>query len=289
MVASDDVALLIHRQAAVRVAVVGEAHVQLLLPHELLQVLDVGGAAVHVDVGAVGIVVDHVGLGAQRVEDALGDLPGRAVGHVQAHPHVLEGVAGHGDQVADVAVAARHIVHGAADVRAGGHGDLQPIVDVVLHLDDGIFIHLLTVAVEQLDAVVVERVVAGGDHDAAVEVVHAGDVGHGRRGGDVHDVGVRAGGHQARAQRVLKHVGGPAGVLADDHGGLLALARAVVPAQEAADLDGVLEVQRLVGLAAEAVGAEILAHITAAPPSRCPGSTCTRPRSARRRRPHRRR
>ena len=289
VVAGDHVALLVHRQAAVRVAVKGEAHVQLLVAHQLLQMLDVGRAAVHVDVVAVGLGVDHVGLRAQRVEDALGDLPGSAVGAVKAHAHVAEAVAAHRDQVADVAVAARDVVHGPADVLAVGDRDLQPVVDVLLDLQDRLLVHLLAFAVEELDAVVVERVVAGGDHDAAVKVVHAGDVGHRGRGGDVHDVGVRAGGHQARAQRVLEHVGGPAGVLADDHLALLALARAVVPAQEAADLDRVLKRQRLVGFAAEAVRAEIFSHITAAPPFQCPGSTCRRPRSARRRPPRRRR
>ena len=58
------VAVLVHGDAAVRVAVVGKAHVAALLLHILLQHMDMGGAAVSVDVQPVGSVVDHMGLGA---------------------------------------------------------------------------------------------------------------------------------------------------------------------------------------------------------------------------------
>ena len=206
------------------------------------------------------MVVHDVGLGAQRVEDAPRDGPGGAVGDVETDLHALEAELGHGDEVADVAVAPGDVVDGAADFLAGGGGDGGLAVDEVLDLEDGLFVHLLAVAVEELDAVVVERVVGGGDHDAAVEVVHPRDVGDGGGGGDVHDVGVGAAGHQAGAERVFEHVAGAAGVLADDDLGLLAEARAVVPAEVAADLDGVLEGQVLVGFPAEAVGSEIFAH-----------------------------
>ena len=92
---------------------------------------------------------------------------------------------------------------------------------------------------------------AGGNHDAAVKVVHPGDVGHGGRGGDVEHVGVRAGGHQAGYQGVLEHVAGAAGVLADDDAGGALFGGAallcgpgpffcIVPAEETADFIGVV-------------------------------------------------
>ena len=116
MVTVDHVPLLVHGQATIGVAVEGEAHVQVVLLHQLLQVLDMGGAAVLVDVEAVRRVAHHVGIGAQGVEHALGDLPGRAVGGVQSNPHVLVGMGGQADEVADVAVAAGSVIDGLADV-----------------------------------------------------------------------------------------------------------------------------------------------------------------------------
>ena len=227
VVAGDDIALFVHAQAAVGVAVVGEAHVQALLHHQFLQTLNVGGAGVEVDIQAVGLCVDDSGVGAQGVKHGLGDVPAGAVGAVQAHLHAPEGIHTQGNQVADVPVAAGDVVHSAADFVLPGEGQLGPLlakghqlaVQVVLHQLDGLLVHLLPLIVDKLDAVVVVGVVAGGDHDAAVEVVHPGDVGHGRGGGDVEHIGVRTRGHQASHQGVLEHVAGTAGVLADDDAG----------------------------------------------------------------------
>ena len=130
VVAGDDVALLVYREAAVCVAVVSEADVKTLLDNELLQMLNVGRAAVGVDVEAVGVVVHNECLRAESVEHALGDLPCRAVRHVKAYLLVLEAVLAHGDEVADVAVSARHVVNGSADVGSLGNGDLELAVDV---------------------------------------------------------------------------------------------------------------------------------------------------------------
>ena len=168
VVAGDDIALLIHAQAAVSVAVVGKADVEMILDHELLQALDVGGTGIVVDVQAVRLVVDDIGVGTQSIEHRLRDVPAGTVGAVQADLDPLEGVDAQADEVAHVAVAACHVVHGAADVLAVGKGQLRPVliedvelaVDVVLDQQQGLFGHLLAVAVDELDAVVVERVVA---------------------------------------------------------------------------------------------------------------------------------
>ena len=232
-----------------------------------------GGACVLVDVEAVGAGVDHMGIGAQGVKNSLGDGPGSAVGAVQGHLHAPEGIHALGDQIAHVAVAARHIVHGAADMVPFCEGDLligpaeklQLAVQVGFDQGDGIFVHLFAGAVEELDAVVIVGVVAGGDHDAAVEFIHSGHVGDRGGGGHVEQVGVRAGCHHAAHQGILEHVAGSSGILADDDAGRLLLAvhpsqLAVVPAQEAADLIGVIGGQSHICFPAEAVCSKIFTH-----------------------------
>ena len=91
-----------------------------------------GGACVQVDIQAVGLVVDDIGVCAQRIEHALGNVPAGTVGAVQTHLDALEGVDTQADQVAHVAVAACHIVHGAADVLPVCKGQLRPVL-VKLH------------------------------------------------------------------------------------------------------------------------------------------------------------
>ena len=92
MVTSDDITLFIHTQATISIAVIGKAHVQTLFHHELLQALDVGGTCIVVDIQTVGLVVDDIGVCAQRIENGLGDVPGTAVGTVQTDLDPLKGV-----------------------------------------------------------------------------------------------------------------------------------------------------------------------------------------------------
>ena len=138
-------------------------------------------------------------------------------------------------------------------------------VQVGFHQLDDAFVHLFTEAVDELDAVVVVGVVAGGDHDAAVKPVGTGHIGHGGGGGHVEQVGIRPGGNQSAHQGVFKHVAGAAGVLADDNPGRIvtagpALQLAVVPAQKTAHLISVVSSQTAVGLPPEAVGSKIFTH-----------------------------
>ena len=53
--------------------------------------------------------------------------------------------------------------------RANPGRNVQVPVEVSLNQEQRFFVHFLAVAVNELDAVVIVRVVAGGDHDAAVE------------------------------------------------------------------------------------------------------------------------
>ena len=273
VVAGDDVALFIHAEAAVGVAVVGKADVEVVLYNELLQTLNVGGAGVQVDVQAVGLVVDDVGVCTESIKNALGNVPAGTVGAVQADLDPLEGVNPQRDQVSHVAVASADVVDGAADMVTAGKRQLGPIlvkdvqlaVEVILDEQQRFLVHLLAVAVDELDAVVIIGVVAGGDHDAAVKVVHAGNVCDAGRGGDMQQVGVRAGSRQACDEAVLKHVGAAAGIFADDdarRGGLaVALAQhTVIPTEEAANLVGMVGGQSDTGLPAEAVSTKVFSH-----------------------------
>ena len=138
-------------------------------------------------------------------------------------------------------------------------------VNVGLHQGDDGLVHFLAGAVDELDAVVVVGIVAGGDHNAAVEAVGPGHIGHRGGGGHVQQIGIGTGGHQAAYQAVLKHIAGPAGILADDDPGRLigaapALQLAVVPAQKTAHPKGVVSGEGAVGFPAEAVSSEILSH-----------------------------
>ena len=273
MVASDDIALFIHTQATISIAIIGKTDVQPLLYHELLQTLNVGGARIVVDVGAVGLCIDDVGICSQSIKHRLGNVPAGAVGTVQTDLDALKRVDSEANQIAHVAVATRNIVHSAANVLTVSKGQLRPVlvehmelsVDVVLYQQQDLLGHFLAIAVDQLDAVVVIRVMASGNHDTAIEIIHAGDISHRRRGSDVQQIGIRTRSRQTSHQTILEHIGAAASVLTDDDAGRLVVAVAltqgvVVPAQKTTNLIGVVSGQRDSGFATEAIGPKILSH-----------------------------
>ena len=68
---------------------------------------------------------------------------------------------------------------------------IQLSIEIILNQIDGFLIHLLSVPVDEFDAIVVVGIMACGNHDTAVKLIHACDIGHGRSGGDVKQVCIR--------------------------------------------------------------------------------------------------
>ena len=165
----------------------------MIFHNKLLETLDVSGASIVIDVQAIRFVVNNISVRAKSIEHGLCDIPAGAIGTVQTDLDTLEGVYTQRDQVAHVAVTTGDVIHSTANMLTVGKGQLRPVliknmelaVDVVFHQQQSLLRHLLTVAVDQLDAIIVVGVVARGNHNTTVKVIHASDVRHGRSGGDV--------------------------------------------------------------------------------------------------------
>src|SRR5690606_19848948 len=143
----------------------------------------------------------------------------------------------------DVAADRVARAHGLAELfgRDGAEGLFQGGLDGAF----GGVIELFAVGREELDAVVVVRVVRGRDDDAAVGAHRVGQVRDRGRGHRPHQLHVDAGGHQPGLEGGLEHVVGDAGVLADDHHRLAPGALAPRGAQRVAV--GVAQAQHEVG------------------------------------------
>ena len=143
------------------------------------------------------------------------------------------------NQIADIAVAAGNIIHDFAQLLALGRRHVafnpqrsQISIQIRLDIGDGLVVHLLAAAVDELDAVVIKRVMRRGNHHAAIKIIHTGDICDARRRRHVKHIRIRAGRGQTRNNRIFKHIAGTAGILSDDHARLSALARAVIPADK---------------------------------------------------------
>ena len=220
------------------------------------------GAAFPVDISSVRLVVDHICLRAQGVKDTFRNGESAAVGAVQAHFHIFKRMGRYGHQIADITVPPRRKIHRAADICPRSQGDLG-VFPIYILLD--LFLHsrldLLPHAIDDLDPVVIEWIVAGRDHDPAVKVLRAHHIRDTGRGGHMEQKRIRPGSRDPRRQRVLEHIAAPPGVLSD--GDLRLFAFAVVPSQETSHTECMFGSQDHIRLPAETVRTKIFSHRTA--------------------------
>ena len=122
---------------------------------------------------------------------------------------------------------------------------MELFVNVVLYQQQDFLGHFLAVAVNQLNAIIIVGIVAGGDHDATVKVIHTSNVSHRRRGRNVQQISICTRSSQPSDQTVLKHVRAAASVFANDNasrvGITIALTESVIiPAQKATHFIGMV-------------------------------------------------
>ena len=180
----------------------------------------------------------------------------RAIQH-QAHAVQAE-VVGHG-ALAELDVARLGIVDAVRLAQAFRRHGGELGIDLALDRRLDRIVELLAVGREELDAVVLVRIVRGADDDAGVGAQAARQERHRRRRHRAEQAHVGTGGDQARLQRRLEHVAGHARVLADQHRRPFAAA-AQGHARRATQAQHELGGDRpLADLSADAVGAEVFA------------------------------
>ncbi len=209
-------------------------------------------ATAFVDVAAVGLIGDHRHLGAEPPEDLRSGLEGRTVGTVEQDPPPAQA------DLREAAVELAQIVlqravqrSDATDSPARHRGLGQRRLDLVL----GVIVQLVAVGAEQLDPVVLIRVVRGRDHRRHLQTVTAQEHRSGGRRQDTAQQRVAPSGGDAGGDRGLEHVAGFPGVADDQH--LWPLVPAVQD-RGTRQLERQLRGQEIAGVAPNPVGAEEL-------------------------------
>ena len=190
-------------------------------------------AAAVVDVEAVGVVADGDDFGAEFLENERADEVGGAVSAIDDDFQAVEGnVVGGVFGELDVAAAGVVDAVGLADLRGRQRRGFGFVAHDVA-LDEGFEVvgELVAVRAEDFHAVVLVRIVGGGDHDAGDGSHRFRQVGDGGRGHGADEVNVHSHGNEAAGDGGFQHVAGNAGVLADEH----AVAAGAVGAEDVGD------------------------------------------------------
>src|SRR6185312_4643111 len=218
LIAIENAAEVIDHDEADAVAIQREAHVGPHARHGQLQEPGRRGAATVVDVAAVRRATDGDDLGTEVGEHPGTDFVGGAVGAIDDDLQSGEVNAARQRGGAEFLVLHARAVDAAGFPQAAGStgddGLGQLGLDALLEL----IRELRAAAIEELDAVVVVRIVRGADDDAEVTVEMARHIGDTRRRQRPYQHHVDAGSDEASLERRFEHVAGEPGVLADEDG-----------------------------------------------------------------------
>ena len=164
MVPVDDAAVSCYRNEAIGVTVEGDTAVRSLRPDRLDQIARVGRSAPRIDVATIGAGVDDIYIGSEPFEDGRSKGASRAIGSVDDDLQLTQipGLDGRGN-VGDVVphCARRDIVDGRGGPRGVG---LLGYCGFEFRLGGVVKLH--STRGEDLQTIVVEGVVGGGDHDS---------------------------------------------------------------------------------------------------------------------------
>ena len=179
---------------------------------QIFQIFRLGRVGMMVGKGAVDLGIEAMMLAGQFGDQLFQRRAGRAIARVPAHAERRELLGAARDAI-DIGIQHRLLPRGAGFARivpVAGLGHLAQLHDVRAEERPALEHHL--------EAVVIGRIVAAGNHDAAVDIVHAGFgiIEHRRRAeADLHHIA--AGGGEALYQRRLQHRRAFAAVIADRH------------------------------------------------------------------------
>ncbi|MCY1535435.1 hypothetical protein D9M68_708410 [compost metagenome] len=217
-----------------------------------------------VDVEAVGMHADGMHLGTQFAEDMRSDVVRGAVGGVHYDRHPIQVLLVREGALAELDVTALRVGHAAGAAQGFRADAAQRLVQRGLDRRLDIVGQLHALCREELDAVVMVRVMRSADDDTGHETQGPRQIGHRRRRDRAGQQHIDARGRQAGFQGGFQHIAGDPRVLADHDLRAACAAHGVLARQHAASRiaqpQGELGVDhRTANLTAHAISAEILA------------------------------
>ena len=152
-----------------------------------------------------------------------------------------------------------------ADLAAGDRRGPGRIVDQRFHRRFQLIGQLAAIGAENLDAVVLKRIVGRRNDDARIGLVLHGEVGHSRCGDDPQQHGVGSGTADACGQSTFQHIPGNPGVPADIDLGLVGKLLCQHTGGGKPGLEGQSAGQFLIGHPTDAVCSKIFTHFLSYP------------------------
>ena len=126
----------------------------------------------------------------------------------------------------------------------------------------------MSFSVDHLDPIIIERIVAGRNHDSTVKILRPCHIGYAWRRRNVKQIRICSGCRKSRNQRILEHVAASSGILSDHDLGLMILA--IIPSKKPSHFECMFNRQYLIGFPAESICSKIFSHSNTSPSNHLP-------------------
>lgn len=253
--------VLIHGNTPVSISVKRKSAIQIPLSDKSLQIFDMCRSTSHIDVGTVRLIANHICFGAKRIKHTLCNIKRTSVGTIQPHAHPIVRSGSQRNQIADVTVPSDRIVPRHTNLvtqckRQFSHLTIYVFLQCSFHFCG----NLVSVSIHDLDSIVIIRIVAGRNHNAAVEIFCTDYICHTRCGSNMQQECICSGCRNTGNQCILKHVTAATCVLSDNDPSPVILV--VIPAQVTSNFICMIRSQYFICLTAKTVCSKIFSHIS---------------------------
>ena len=217
LVAINDISLTVHHHDPVTITVEGDSEICALCNHALRQRLGRCRANSFVDVEPVWRNAHLDDVRTEFAEYGGRDVIGRAMRAIQNDPPLRQPEPMAHGGLAELDVATCGVLNAPSLPEHRGVYCLQRPLELRLDGNLNRIVKLVALRREELDAIVVVRVVGGGDNDSCVAAKRPGQIGYSRCGHGAGKLHIDARRREPRFEGGLEHVPGYARVLADEN------------------------------------------------------------------------
>ena len=128
--------------------------------------------AVSVDISSIRLCIDNICLGTKCIKYCLCKCPRTSVRCIKTYSHSLEGIYCKAHKITHISVTSCCMVYCTAYLFLSSVWNILNLaIKVLLYLINDILSHLLALAVDELDTIIIKRIVACRYHNTAVKVL----------------------------------------------------------------------------------------------------------------------
>ena len=220
VVTVNNLTLFIHAEAAVSITVVSDTEVCIVFHNSLLQGFHMRGTAVVVDVHAVGQSMDNLDLGAQFTQNLGHHLISGTIGAIEHNLHAVKTFRAGADDEFDVLIEQIRAVFDMTDFLTRRTSQIVVIFELMHDFFEFIFHSIrqfVAVTAEELNPVVMERIVGCRNHDTSLSLMTASQISNCRRRNDTSQHSAATCRADTGCQGCFKHFTGQTRVTANEN------------------------------------------------------------------------